>query len=122
VLLRERTRLLVGGGGGEGALEIVAAEGTELRWAPEAPNGGVPLRPELPTAGGVRPSAAMRDVDGVRAMVVTGLDGALEVPLPLGPDRLVPMAVSVRGDWRGELRLTQRRGDGAMSPGYTIRR
>lgn len=113
VVVRDRTRLLVRGGD-ESSLEIIAAPGTELRLAGHsALTSG---------QGSGQPRTFSDDSDGVHAAVVTGLPGILEIPLPLKPARFASLAVGTRGDWRGELRLTQRRGDTLLSSGYTIER
>ena len=52
---------------------------------------------------------------------IRGLRGRLEIPLELAGGELVAMAAAVSGSASGELRLTQRRGDDQLSPGYTIR-
>ena len=58
---------------------------------------------------------------GVDAVELEGARGCIEVAMRLPPGRLVPLLVAIVGPARGELRLSQRRGDGALSAGYTIR-
>jgi hypothetical protein len=116
VLLHERTRLLIRGTEGEPTLEVLAAPGTELRLADNA-------RLMTGTGGQVdAPKVYSDTADGVVAAVIAELSGVLEIPLPLGAARFAPLAVKTRGDWRGELRITQRRGDTLLSTGYTIQR
>ncbi len=113
VILRDRTRIHVGGAGGLGGIEIHATPGTELRFPP----GGL-----APVGGAAsRPVAGADTVDGVPVVLVRGLPGILEIPLAVPGGRLFPLAIGTRGEWKGELRVTQRRGDGTTSPGYTLR-
>ncbi len=113
VILRDRTRINVGGAGGLGGIEIHAAPGTELRLPP-----GV----GRPAAVAAVPVAGSDTVDGVPVVMVKGLPGGiLEIPAAVPGSRLFPLAIGTRGEWKGELRITQRRGDGSLSPGYTIR-
>jgi hypothetical protein len=59
---------------------------------------------------------------GVEAVELTGIRRPLEVRLRLAGGELAPLLVAIVGPAKGELRLSQIRGDGARSPGYTIRR
>jgi subtilisin family serine protease len=59
---------------------------------------------------------------GIACVEVRGLSGRLEVPLMLPPERYVLLVASLGGEARGDLRITQRRSDGIISPGYGIRR
>ena len=59
---------------------------------------------------------------GADAVELRELKGRIEIPIQLPADRLVPLLVAIVGTANGELRLSQRRGDGALSAGYTIRR
>lgn len=59
---------------------------------------------------------------GLDAVEITGLRGQIEVPMRLGGGQFVPLLVAVTGQGSGDLRITQRRGDGELSAGYGIRR
>lgn len=60
--------------------------------------------------------------DGLDALEIEGLRGALEIPLRLTGGRFVPLLLALVGDGRGDVTITQRRGDGALSAGFRIRR
>jgi hypothetical protein len=59
-----------------------------------------------------------QDLDAVEIM---GLSGQIEVPVRLSEGQFVPLLVSISGPASGDLRITQRRGDGEISAGYGIR-
>lgn len=56
------------------------------------------------------------------AVEIRGLRGQLEIPLRLSGGQFVPLLVAVTGPGVGDLRISQRRGDGELSAGYGIRR
>ena len=56
---------------------------------------------------------------GLEALEIRGLRGRLELPLRLGGGEYVPLLAAVTGGGRGDLTLTQRRGDGLVSAGYS---
>jgi hypothetical protein len=61
---------------------------------------------------------------GLEAVELTGLSGQaglIEIPLRLAGARFVPLLVAATGTPAGDLRITQRRGDGQWSAGYGIR-
>ena len=60
-----------------------------------------------------------QDLDAVE---IRGLRGQIEVPMRLSGGQFVPLLVAVIGPGTGDLRITQRRGDGELSAGYGIRR
>jgi subtilisin family serine protease len=72
---------------------------------------------ELPSMG-----VGLVEHQGVDAVELRGLKGRVEIPMQLPAGRPVPLLVAIVGPAGGELRLSQRRGDGALSAGYTIRR
>ncbi len=57
---------------------------------------------------------------GVDAVELQGLAGQIEIPLRLAGGRFLPMGVAASGPAVGELRITQRRGDGRVSAGYGV--
>jgi hypothetical protein len=59
---------------------------------------------------------------GADAVELRELKGRIEIPMRLLAGHLVPLLVAIVGAASGELRLSQRRGDGALSAGYAIRR
>lgn len=59
---------------------------------------------------------------GADAVDFQGLRGQIEIPLRLREGQFVPLLVAVVGPGIGDLRITQRRGDGEISAGYGIRR
>lgn len=60
-----------------------------------------------------------QDLDAVE---IKGLRGQIEIPMRLSGGQFVPILVAVTGPGTGDLRITQRRGDGELSAGYGIRR
>jgi Subtilase family len=90
------------------SLEMTSPAGTVLRWG--EPGGG---------DGGVSVGIGKEGENQVAE--IRGLRGRLEIPLALAGGELVAMAAAVSGAASGELRLTQRRGDDQLSPGYTVR-
>lgn len=58
---------------------------------------------------------------GAYAVELREFKGRIEIPVQLAAGQLVPLLVASVGSASGELWLTQRRGDGALSGGYTIR-
>jgi subtilisin family serine protease len=64
-------------------------------------------------------AAKHQDLDAVE---IQGLCGQLEIPLRLTGGQFVPLLVAVTGPGVGDLRISQRRGDGELSAGYGIRR
>ncbi len=60
-----------------------------------------------------------QDLDAVE---IQGLRGQMEIPLRLSGGQFVPLLVAITGPGVGDLRITQRRGDGEQSAGYGIRR
>jgi subtilisin family serine protease len=67
------------------------------------------------------PGAAWVEHHGLPAIELTGLAGQIEIPLRLAGARFATLLVAATGEAKGDLRITQRRGDGAMSAGYGIR-
>jgi len=59
---------------------------------------------------------------GLDALEIRGLRDRMEIPLRLAGSRFVLLLVAAVGEGNGDVRITQRRGDGALSPGYGIRR
>ncbi len=59
-------------------------------------------------------------MDGVPVVELSDLQTELELPIRLEAGRFVPLLVSVGGEPAGDLRITQRRGDGELSGGYGI--
>jgi len=53
---------------------------------------------------------------------IKGLRSQIEIPMRLSGNQFVPLLVAVTGKGTGDLRITQRRGDGEFSAGYGIRR
>jgi hypothetical protein len=60
-----------------------------------------------------------QDLDAVE---IRGLHGQMEIPVRLPGGQFVPLLVAITGLGAGDLRITQRRGDGELSAGYGIRR
>ena len=58
---------------------------------------------------------------GVPVVELSNLREEIELPIRLEAGQFVPLLVSVDGEPGGDLRLTQRRGDGELSGGYGIR-
>jgi hypothetical protein len=58
---------------------------------------------------------------GLDAVEIQGLRGQIEIPMRLSGGQFVPLLVAVTGPGAGDLRITQRRGDGELSAGYGIR-
>ena len=56
------------------------------------------------------------------AVEIRGLRGQIEIPLGLAGGRYALLMAAVVGAATGDLWITQRRGDGQLSPGYGIRR
>lgn len=59
---------------------------------------------------------------GIPAVEIRNLAGRLEIPMRLEGGAFTPLLAAVVGEARGDLYLTQRRGDGEISAGYGIRR
>jgi subtilisin family serine protease len=106
VRLLTKARLSVGRGGD--TMVIAAPPGTRLDWI-----GDSDLDRDL----------ARKSHDGVEALEVGADMPEVELPLRLAPGEFTPLLVAVlrngAGDG-GELRLTQRRGDGELSAGFTV--
>jgi len=58
---------------------------------------------------------------GAPVVELSNLQEEIELPIRLEGGQFVPLLVSVDGEPAGDLRLTQRRGDGELSGGYGIR-
>jgi subtilisin family serine protease len=58
---------------------------------------------------------------GIEAVEISNLADEVEIPLRLDGGLYVPLLVAVDGKPLGDLRITQRRGDGQLSGGYGIR-
>ena len=58
---------------------------------------------------------------GLESVELQGLRGQIEIPMRLPGGTFVPLLVAITGPGRGDLRITQRRGDGELSAGYGIR-
>jgi hypothetical protein len=106
VVVEHQTRLRVESGAGD--IIIEAASGSRIF------AGG--WGPAHPIATGL---VNYQDLDAVE---IRGLRGQLEIPLRLSGGEFVPLLVAVTGAGTGDLRITQRRGDGELSAGYGIRR
>jgi subtilisin family serine protease len=59
---------------------------------------------------------------GLAALEIRELHELVELPLRLPAGRFVPLLVAAVGGGTGDISITQRRGDGDLSPGYRIRR
>ena len=71
----------------------------------------------------IRPPAISVRESGKEAYVeIDGLAGSVELPLALRSGQLVPMRAAMAAGTGGMLRLSQRRADGQISPGYAIKR
>jgi hypothetical protein len=106
VRLLSRARLSVGRG--RDTMLIEAAPGTRLDWNGDSDPGLDP---------------APRSHQGVEALEVGADTPEVELPLRLAPGELAPLLVAVLRNGAGsggELRLTQRRGDGELSAGFTV--
>lgn len=102
VTLEQRTRLRIRCGGCEVVIE--AAPGTRV-------GGGC-------GGDGERPKLVAGKHQGIDTLEIHGLRGSLEIPLRLEAGQYVPLLVAAAGE--GDLRITQRRGDGEYSGGYGI--
>ncbi|MBA3493390.1 MAG: hypothetical protein H0T87_04510 [Gammaproteobacteria bacterium] len=106
VIVEERTRLRVECGPCDTVIE--AAPGSRIF------TGGCGLAGPIATG-----LVKHQDLDAVE---IKGLRGQIEIPLRLSGRQFVPLLVAVTGPGIGDLRITQRRGDGEFSAGYGIRR
>lgn len=105
VIIEERTRLRVECGPCDTVIE--AAPGSRIF------TGG---------CGVTRPvTTGVVKHQGLDAVEIQGLRGQIEVPMRLAGGQFVPLLVAVTGPGSGDLRITQRRGDGELSAGYGIR-
>jgi len=59
---------------------------------------------------------------GLNVVEITGLAGRISIPLRLAGGQLTTLLAGMAAGTSGEFRLTQQRGDGQFSPGYSIRR
>ena len=60
--------------------------------------------------------------DDQDALEISGLRGQVEIPLRLAAGQFAMLLVGLPGNFEGKLRVTQRRRDKAVSPGYVIGR
>lgn len=104
VVIETRTRLRVPCG--DCSVVIEAAPGTRV-----LSGCGTPDRV---AAGRVRHR-------GLDAVELTSLVGRIEIPLRLAGNRFVTLLVAGTGAAKGDLHITQRRGDGQVSAGYGVR-
>jgi subtilisin family serine protease len=66
--------------------------------------------------------APSRERDGAADLIIlNALAARIEIPFELEAGRFAPLLIGVRGRSRGDLWISQRRRDGALSPGYGIR-
>ncbi|HTO49355.1 MAG TPA: S8 family serine peptidase [Burkholderiales bacterium] len=65
---------------------------------------------------------AMVQHRGLEAIEIRGLQGQLEIPFALTPSQQALLLVAIPSSASGDLWISQRRGDGALSAGYGIRR
>jgi subtilisin family serine protease len=106
VIVEERTRLRVECGRCDTVIE--AAPGSRIF------TSGSGLSKPITTG-----LVTHQDLDAVE---IKGLRGQIEIPMRLSGGQFVPFLVAVTGPGTGDLRITQRRGDGELSAGYGIRR
>lgn len=107
VRLLTRARVSVECGGD--TIVIEAAPGTRLNWIGDTDAGGLDV--------------TRTSHEGAEALEVGAARSELELPLRLAPDEFTPLLVAVLRNGavgEGELRLTQRRGDGELSAGFTV--
>jgi hypothetical protein len=105
VIIEERTRLRMECGPCSTVIEVAPGSTIRCAWAPSGPI----------QAGIVK----HQDVETVE---IRGLRGQIEIPMHLSGSQFVPLLVAVTGPGTGDLRISQRRGDGEVSAGFGIRR
>jgi subtilisin family serine protease len=105
VVVDQRTRLRVECGSCD--IVIEAAPGTRILT-------GNCAKSEPLTVGWVKQQ-------NLAAIEIRGLRGQIEIPLRLAGGQFAPLLAAVSGPAIGDLHITQRRGDGEVSPGYGIR-
>jgi hypothetical protein len=113
--------------GEEACCAVVVERRTRLRVECGECNVVIEAAPESRIfSGGCEPTSPVTTTvvrqPGVYIMEIRGLRGQIELPMRLAGGQFVPLFASVVGPGLGDLRITQRRGDGMLSPGYGIRR
>lgn len=71
----------------------------------------------------VAPDLLVRSYQGLEVLEIGATRDPVELPLRLAGNQFTPLHVAVPRDGslrRGELRLTQRRGDGELSAGFSL--
>jgi hypothetical protein len=103
------TRVRVSVGREDGRLMIRGCPGSNVEWIGDREPGDRDI--------------TLSSNDGIKGLEIDAAAGAVELPLLLAADEFTPLLVAVLrngADGDGELRLTQRRGDGELSEGFSV--